>query len=139
MSRSSDRRFGVKLFPPGSTGAGTNPEQLFATVWSACCLGAVAIRVSARLSTGCANPARAVAGFRRVHQAAQHIDQRKRAVQKVVRRQRQDRTGGSPCSSGLPWPAEVYLRTHGVRRVVVTDDQTVIARVGTGLLRGARA
>ncbi|MEX2743943.1 organic hydroperoxide resistance protein [Rhizobium mongolense] len=40
-SRSSDGRLDIKLSPPGSTGAGTNPEQLFAAGWSACFLGAV--------------------------------------------------------------------------------------------------
>ncbi len=34
-SRSSDGHFDVRLAPPGSTD-GTNPEQLFATAWSAC-------------------------------------------------------------------------------------------------------
>ena len=36
MSRSSDGRLDVKLSPPGGTGIGTNPEQLFAAGWSAC-------------------------------------------------------------------------------------------------------
>jgi osmotically inducible protein OsmC len=36
MSRSSDGRLDVKLSRPGSSGTGTNPEQLFATGWSAC-------------------------------------------------------------------------------------------------------
>ncbi|MDK4735692.1 organic hydroperoxide resistance protein [Rhizobium sp. CNPSo 3490] len=40
-SRSSDERLDVKLSPPGSSGAGTNPEQLFAAGWSACFLGAI--------------------------------------------------------------------------------------------------
>ncbi|MBB4229363.1 organic hydroperoxide resistance protein [Rhizobium mongolense] len=40
-SRSLDGRLDIKLSPPGSTGAGTNPEQLFAAGWSACFLGAV--------------------------------------------------------------------------------------------------
>jgi osmotically inducible protein OsmC len=35
-SRSSDGRLEVKLSRPGSTGDGTNPEQLFAAGWSAC-------------------------------------------------------------------------------------------------------
>ena len=42
-SRSSDGRLAVKLSPPGSTGAGTNPEQLFAAGWSACFIGAMGI------------------------------------------------------------------------------------------------
>src|SRR6202046_1757978 len=37
-SRTSDGRLEVKLAIPGSTGAGTNPEQLFAVGWSACFL-----------------------------------------------------------------------------------------------------
>ncbi|AGS23725.1 organic hydroperoxide resistance protein [Rhizobium etli] len=40
-SRSSDGRLDVTLSPPGSSGAGTNPEQLFAAGWSACFLGAI--------------------------------------------------------------------------------------------------
>jgi lipoyl-dependent peroxiredoxin len=36
MSRSSDGRLDVKLSRPGSSGTGTNPEQLFAAGWSAC-------------------------------------------------------------------------------------------------------
>ena len=35
-SRSSDGRLEVKLSRPGSPRPGTNPEQLFATGWSAC-------------------------------------------------------------------------------------------------------
>ena len=35
-SRSSDGRLDIKLSSPGTTGAGTNPEQLFAAGWSAC-------------------------------------------------------------------------------------------------------
>ncbi|RFB89574.1 peroxiredoxin [Rhizobium leguminosarum bv. trifolii] len=40
-SRSSDGRLDVQLSPPGSSGPGTNPEQLFAAGWSACFLGAI--------------------------------------------------------------------------------------------------
>ena len=40
-SRSSDGRLDIRLSPPGSTGAGTNPEQLFAAGWSACFIGAM--------------------------------------------------------------------------------------------------
>jgi osmotically inducible protein OsmC len=40
-SRSSDGRLDVRLSPPGSPGAGTNPEQLFAAGWSACFIGAM--------------------------------------------------------------------------------------------------
>jgi lipoyl-dependent peroxiredoxin len=38
--RSSDGHLDVKLAPPGS-GAGTNPEQMFAAGWSACFIGAM--------------------------------------------------------------------------------------------------
>ena len=41
-SRSSDGHLDIKLSPPGSHGAGTNPEQLFAAGWSACFEGAMA-------------------------------------------------------------------------------------------------
>ena len=41
-SRSSDNRLDIKLSTPGSSGAGTNPEQLLAAGWSACFIGAMA-------------------------------------------------------------------------------------------------
>ena len=40
-SRTSDGRLDVKLSVPGTSGTGTNPEQLFAVGWSACFLSAV--------------------------------------------------------------------------------------------------
>jgi lipoyl-dependent peroxiredoxin len=40
-ARSDDGRLDIKLSRPGSSGAGTNPEQLFAAGWSACFLGAI--------------------------------------------------------------------------------------------------
>ncbi len=40
-ARSSDGRLDIKLSSPGSAGAGTNPEQLFAAGWSACFIGAM--------------------------------------------------------------------------------------------------
>ncbi|SNR48211.1 organic hydroperoxide resistance protein [Flavobacterium sp. ov086] len=40
-SRSSDGKLDIKLSSPGSTGPGTNPEQLFAAGWSACFIGAI--------------------------------------------------------------------------------------------------
>ncbi|MHA6205270.1 organic hydroperoxide resistance protein [Dyella soli] len=40
-ARSDDNRLDVKLSVPGSDGAGTNPEQLFAAGWSACFIGAI--------------------------------------------------------------------------------------------------
>lgn len=43
QSRTSDGRLNVKLTPPGAEGEGTNPEQLFATGWSACFLSAIEI------------------------------------------------------------------------------------------------
>ncbi len=42
-ARSNDGRLDVKLSKPGSTGAGTNPEQLFAAGWSACFEGALGL------------------------------------------------------------------------------------------------
>ena len=41
-SRTSDGRLDVKFSVPGGPGTGTNPEQLFATGWSACFLSAMA-------------------------------------------------------------------------------------------------
>jgi osmotically inducible protein OsmC len=40
-ARSSDGRLDIQLSPPGSAGAGTNPEQLLAAGWSACFIGAM--------------------------------------------------------------------------------------------------
>ncbi|WP_085582303.1 MULTISPECIES: organic hydroperoxide resistance protein [unclassified Pseudomonas] len=40
-ARSSDGNLDIKLSPPGSGGAGTNPEQLLAAGWSACFIGAM--------------------------------------------------------------------------------------------------
>ena len=40
-SRSSDGRLDIQLSYPGTAGAGTNPEQLFAAGWSACFIGAI--------------------------------------------------------------------------------------------------
>ncbi|GJI95271.1 peroxiredoxin [Duganella caerulea] len=42
-ARSDDGRLDIKLSPPGSHGAGTNPEQLFAAGWSACFIGAMGL------------------------------------------------------------------------------------------------
>jgi len=42
-SRSSDGRLDVKLSSPGTSGTGTNPEQLFAAGWSACFIGAMGL------------------------------------------------------------------------------------------------
>lgn len=43
VSRSSDGHLDIKLSTPGTDGAGTNPEQLFAAGWSACFEGALGI------------------------------------------------------------------------------------------------
>ncbi|QJW97292.1 organic hydroperoxide resistance protein [Frigoriglobus tundricola] len=42
-SRSSDGRLDVKLASPGTSGSGTNPEQLFAAGWSACFMSAIGL------------------------------------------------------------------------------------------------
>ncbi|MGF7041397.1 organic hydroperoxide resistance protein [Mucilaginibacter lappiensis] len=42
-SRSSDNHLDIKLSTPGTSGTGTNPEQLFAAGWSACFIGAMKI------------------------------------------------------------------------------------------------
>jgi Ohr subfamily peroxiredoxin len=42
-SRTSDGRLDVKLSTPGTSGAGTNPEQLFAAGWSACFMSAIGL------------------------------------------------------------------------------------------------
>lgn len=47
-ARSSDAQLDVKLSPPGSAHAGTNPEQLFAAGWSACFIGAMGLAASKR-------------------------------------------------------------------------------------------
>lgn len=43
VSKSSDGHLDIKLSTPGTTGTGTNPEQLFAAGWSACFEGALGI------------------------------------------------------------------------------------------------
>ncbi len=43
VSQSSDGNLDIKLTSPGSSGVGTNPEQLFAAGWSACFIGAIGI------------------------------------------------------------------------------------------------
>ena len=48
FSRSSDGELDIKLSPPVSSKAGTNPEQLFAAGWSACFLGAIGIAAGKR-------------------------------------------------------------------------------------------
>ncbi|TCN33708.1 organic hydroperoxide resistance protein [Sinorhizobium americanum] len=50
-SRSSDGHLDIKLSSPGSSGQGTNPEQLFAAGWSACFIGAIGKAASERKVT----------------------------------------------------------------------------------------
>ena len=47
-SRTSDGRLDVKLSTPGTSGTGTNPEQLFAAAWSACFESAIALAARKR-------------------------------------------------------------------------------------------
>lgn len=47
-ARSTDGQLDVKLSPPGSAHAGTNPEQLFAAGWSACFIGAMGLAAGKR-------------------------------------------------------------------------------------------
>ena len=42
-SKSSDGKLAINLSSPGTSGAGTNPEQLLAAGWSACFIGAMKI------------------------------------------------------------------------------------------------
>ena len=42
-SKSADGRLDIKLSSPGTSGAGTNPEQLLAAGWSACFIGAMGL------------------------------------------------------------------------------------------------
>ena len=42
-SRTGDGRLDVKLSSPGSSGRGTNPEQLLAAGWSACFLSSLTV------------------------------------------------------------------------------------------------
>jgi osmotically inducible protein OsmC len=46
LSRSYDGHLDVKRAVPGSARIGTNPEQLFATAWSACFESAIALAAS---------------------------------------------------------------------------------------------
>jgi lipoyl-dependent peroxiredoxin len=45
-SRTSDGRLDIKLSVPGTSGNGTNPEQLFAAGWSACFFSAMKIEAA---------------------------------------------------------------------------------------------
>ncbi|AJP56044.1 peroxiredoxin [Pandoraea vervacti] len=42
-ARSADGKLDIRLSAPGTPGAGTNPEQLFAAGWSACFIGAMGL------------------------------------------------------------------------------------------------
>ena len=42
-AKSSDEKLNILLTPPGLSGKGTNPEQLFAAGWSACYIGALGL------------------------------------------------------------------------------------------------
>ena len=46
VARSDDDRLDLKLSAPGVPGTSTNPEQLFAAGWSACCISAMAVVAS---------------------------------------------------------------------------------------------
>jgi len=46
-ARSDDGRLDIALSSPGTKGAGTNPEQLFAAGWSACFIGAIGLAAQA--------------------------------------------------------------------------------------------
>jgi osmotically inducible protein OsmC len=48
LSRSYDGHLDVKLAVPGSARIGTNPEQLFASAWSACFESAIALAANER-------------------------------------------------------------------------------------------
>ncbi|MFO0847997.1 MAG: organic hydroperoxide resistance protein [Gemmataceae bacterium] len=50
-SRTSDGRLDVKLSSSGTSGTGTNPEQLFAAGWSACFMSAVGLAASQKKVT----------------------------------------------------------------------------------------
>ncbi len=50
-SRTSDGRLDVKLSTPGTSGTGTNPEQLFAAGWSACFMSAIGLVAAERRVT----------------------------------------------------------------------------------------
>ena len=45
-AKSTDGRLEINLSSPGTSGTGTNPEQLFAAGWSACFIGAMKINAA---------------------------------------------------------------------------------------------
>ena len=56
LSRSFDGYLDVKLAVPGSARIGTNPEQLFATAWSACFESAIVLAANKRKVALAADP-----------------------------------------------------------------------------------
>src|SRR4029077_7503978 len=50
-SRTSEGRLDVKLSSPGTSGTGTNPEQLFAAGWSTCFIGAMGVAAAQKKVT----------------------------------------------------------------------------------------
>lgn len=46
QAKSTDGRLEINLSSPGTSGTGTNPEQLFAAGWSACFIGAMKINAA---------------------------------------------------------------------------------------------
>lgn len=46
QAKSTDGRLEISLSSPGTSGTGTNPEQLFAAGWSACFIGAMKLNAS---------------------------------------------------------------------------------------------
>ena len=50
-SQSDDGRLVIRLSTPGSSSAGTNPEQLFAAGWSACFIGAMQLAAARKKIT----------------------------------------------------------------------------------------
>jgi lipoyl-dependent peroxiredoxin len=50
-SHSDDGRLEINLSTPGTSGTGTNPEQLFASAWSACFISSMKIEASKRKIT----------------------------------------------------------------------------------------
>lgn len=46
VAKSTDGRLEVNLSTPGTSGSGTNPEQLFAAGWSACFIGAMKLNAT---------------------------------------------------------------------------------------------
>jgi lipoyl-dependent peroxiredoxin len=86
-SRTDDGRLDVRISPPGGSGTGTNPEQLFAAGWSSCFLSAIKIvagkkkislpdgvAVDAEVDLGVANGGHALAA--RLHVSLPGVERR---------------------------------------------------------------